>query len=550
MIAEPEEIEETQIVESVEPGDDNASEEMDFKELLSAEGIADGYSDNEDLEKVRSSLMVEKTIGPANETLSIFAQRLGFEYVGSWGTDSLGVLRINGRVYVPNIGRYRVMILKDHHDNPLVGHQGVEKTCELLRRNYCWLGLRRDVERYIRGCGTCQRTKSSRSRPKGLLNPLEISEGPWQSISMDFIEPLPVSNGYDSILVVVDRLTKWAIFIPTVTTLTAQGLARLIEDHVVCQHGYPKDIVSDRGSKFTSAFWSELSKVSDVGLRLSSAYHPQTDGQAERVNQVLEQYLRVYCNYRQNDWSELLPRASFTYNNSFHSAIQMTPFMANYGFLAKFGIDSWDISGASEAVIEKVEDMRALHEMCKENIRIANEDYAKYYDRRREVAPSFEVDDLVLVSLENMKTQRPSKKLEVKRSGPYRILEKIGDSAYRVELPTSVKYHNVFHVSLLQKFNEPTLKGQTVELPGPIVVDDNLGDSWEVEEIIDSIRYRNNVRYLVKWKGYEGIDSATWQSLIDLDGAMDLVEEFHAKFPEKSRAKPLSKKELKRLGRD
>jgi transposase InsO family protein len=149
---------------------------------------------------------------------------------------------------------------------------------------------------------------------------------------MDFIEPLPTSGGFDSILVVVDRLTKWAIFIPTTVRLTSPKLAQLIIDNVISQHGVPESIVSDRGSKFTSRFWGYVTSKLGVDLRLLTAYHPQTDGQTERVNQVLEQYIRMFGCHNQNDWSEKLGVASFVYNNSIHSATKYTPFFANFGY--------------------------------------------------------------------------------------------------------------------------------------------------------------------------------------------------------------------------
>ena len=148
---------------------------------------------------------------------------------------------------------------------------------------------------------------------------------------MDLIEQLPDSDGYSAILVVVDRLSKMSLFIPTTNSVTAEEIARLFVQHVFSKHGVPSDVISDRGSEFTSHFWKSLGTLLDMKLNFSTAFHPQTDGQTERTNQTLEQYLRLYCNYRQSNWAELLPLAEFSYNNSTHSATQVTPFFANYG---------------------------------------------------------------------------------------------------------------------------------------------------------------------------------------------------------------------------
>ena len=149
---------------------------------------------------------------------------------------------------------------------------------------------------------------------------------------MDFIEPLPTSEGYDSILVVVDRLTKMALFLPTRTTLTSAQMADLLKREVFTRHGMPLSIVSDRGSKFVARFWRSVTDKMAIKLNLSTAFYPQTDGQTERVNQSVEQYLRVFTSYNQDDWSTILGQASFAYNNTYHTATKLTPFFANFGY--------------------------------------------------------------------------------------------------------------------------------------------------------------------------------------------------------------------------
>ena len=176
------------------------------------------------------------------------------------------------------------------------------------------------------------RSKSQHHKPYGFLKQLPVPEQPWNSISMDFIEKLPRSSGYTAILVVVDRLTKQAIFIPTHDTITSAELAKLFVLHVFSKHGVPSHVTSDRGSKFVLHFFRSLGKVLDITLHFTSGYHPEGDGQTECTNQTLEQYIRVYSNYQQDNWSELLPLAEFAYNNAPSATTGISPFFANKGY--------------------------------------------------------------------------------------------------------------------------------------------------------------------------------------------------------------------------
>ncbi|KAL5590152.1 uncharacterized protein BROUX77_007040 [Berkeleyomyces rouxiae] len=253
--------------------------------------------------------------------------------------DNDGLLFVNDLLYLPNED-LRVRALKNCHDIMPSGHPGQKNTFELLVREYWWPGMRRDVIRYIRNCEVCQRIKSARHSPYGLLKPLTIPQARWTSVSLDFITGLPVSNSFDMILVVVDRLSKMAHFIPCDSSLDAAGFAKLYLSAVYRLHGLPLDIVSDRGSLFTSAFSKALAKLLGIKQNLSTAFHPQTDGQTERVNSILEQYLRGYTNYRQDNWADLLPLAEFSYNDSESSSTMLTPFFANHGFHPRSGRES------------------------------------------------------------------------------------------------------------------------------------------------------------------------------------------------------------------
>jgi hypothetical protein len=228
--------------------------------------------------------------------------------------------------------------MKLHHDDPLAGHYGVDKTLELLRRSYYWEKLNDDVRQYCKECNICQRVKVKRHMPYGELGTLPQPSRPWSEITMDFITGLPPCKNpkggepYNAILVVVDRYTKMTRYFACHKTIDSPELAELLWTGVFSIFGVPSGIVSDRGTVFTSQFWSALCFHLFCKQRLSTTFHPQTNGQTERQNQALEHYLRSYCNLHKNDWFSKLPFAEFVYNNSKHQTIQCSPFRACYGY--------------------------------------------------------------------------------------------------------------------------------------------------------------------------------------------------------------------------
>ena len=257
-------------------------------------------------------------------------------------------------------------------------------------------------------------------------------------------------------MVVVDRLTKMAHFIPFRCLPTAAIAADAFLSTIFRLHGLPESIISDRGSQFTSAFWNRLCSLYDIEHSLSTANHPQTDGQTERVNAILEQYLRCFINERQNNWADLLPFAEFSYNNSIQQSINQTPFFANYGFNPKAHPEipsNKRPSRAEKRVIEINENINFL----KENLHRAKETYKKYADQKRMDPPKFEVGDKVWL-LKGINVKNKKKKLSNQMAGPFKISKKISDLAYELNLPKGMRCHPVFHVSLLEPYYENEFK--------------------------------------------------------------------------------------------
>src|SRR3979490_2528222 len=249
-----------------------------------------------------------------------------------WMQTDDGFLRLDNWIYIPEANNLRLRILQYKHNHVLSGHFGQNKTLALIRREYTWPGLCTSVVEFCKSCTTCMHSKSQRHKPYGFLKQLLIPEHPWNSISMDFIKKLLTSGGYDAILVIVDHSSKQGIFIPTYDTITSAELAKLFVLHIFSKHGVPSHVTSDRGSEFVSSFFRSLGTALDMKLHFTSGYHPEADGQTERTNQTLEQYIRIYCNYQQDNWSELLPLAEFAYNNAPHATTGISPFFANKGY--------------------------------------------------------------------------------------------------------------------------------------------------------------------------------------------------------------------------
>ncbi|MBW0567462.1 hypothetical protein O181_107177 [Austropuccinia psidii MF-1] len=222
-------------------------------------------------------------------------------------------------------------ILQKRHDSPLAGHPVQEKTLKLVKGDFYCSGMTQFIKDYVSSCQQCSRRENIHHKKFVLLKPLPIPNGTWICLSMSLITQLPLSNSFDSILVIVDRFSKMEVFIPTMSSITSLDLAHIFIKNIFSKHGLPSGIVSDRGSLFVSSFWTNLCQQLKILGDLSIAYHPETDGQTERVNKILEQCLCIYVSYHQDDWNTCLPLAEFFYNNSDHSSKKQSPLFTVFG---------------------------------------------------------------------------------------------------------------------------------------------------------------------------------------------------------------------------
>ncbi|KAJ9521462.1 hypothetical protein QJQ45_008876 [Haematococcus lacustris] len=443
--------------------------------------------------------------------------------------DTHGLWRLTGKdkVVVPNDSELRNHILHEMHDAVYSGHVGINKTLERVSRVFWWNTMRADVRYYVSTCDACQRDKASSLKPGGLLNPLSIPDYRWESVSMDFITKLPAgSHGYDAICVFVDRLSKMVHFVPCREDLKARRFAQLFIDHVYKLHGMPAELISDRGSLFTSVFWREIMRRCGSKPALSSSYHPQSDGQTERYNRVLEEMLRHYISPTQSDWPDYLALAEFAVNNSWQESIQSTPFLVNTGQSpVTVGLRDLPYGGrcpSAHAFTRWWQDAVANARKCMAAAQSRQAAYANKAGRDVE----YKVGQKVLLSTKNLKLQPgKARKLIPRYVGPFEILLLVGAVAVKLDLPASMsRLHPVFHVSLIKPYT-----GTDVGFMPPPVTWMDETPVYYVERLLDHKGVKDNKAsyYLVQWEGYDSTHN-TWEPRSNLTDCDKVLAEYNA----------------------
>jgi hypothetical protein len=423
-----------------------------------------------------------------------------------------GLIRHHGRIWIgANLG-LQTKLITAFHSSPIGGHSGTMATYHRLKKLFSWVGLKTAVFNFVKQCQICQQAKHEHCRLPGLLVPLPVPKEAWIDISMDFIEGLPKSDGYTVILVVVDRFTKFAHFIPLRHPYTASQVAVAVDKFVFKTHGLPQSIVSDRDKVFTSRFWGDLFKVWNTQLNMSTAYHPQTGGQTERVNQCLEMYLRCMTQATPTKWNSWLHLAEYWYNTSFHTSLGCSPHKALFGVEPHISQVPVLLSSVHHSMVDLISERNQLSVFLQQQLQRAQL-RMKHKDKGRSER-SFSVGDHVFLRLQpyaqSSVVNRPYPKLAFKFFGPFQILEKVGSVAYRLALPEGSAVHPVFHVSQL-KAHVPDHTPVSTSLPTSVVLD--AADVWP-ELILDRrlVKKGNtaHVQVLIKWSSLSA-DDATWE---------------------------------------
>ena len=427
-----------------------------------------------------------------------------------------GTVVMGQRLCVPDVGDVRREIMEEAHSSAYAMHPGNTKMYHTLKEHYWWKGMKRDIAEFVSRCLTCQQVKAEHHKPVGLLQSLPIPQWKWERTNMDFVVGLPrCRNGYDTILVIVDRLTKSAHFLPIKNSDSLDKLAQLYVREIIRLHGTPVSIVSDRDPRFTSLFWPSLHNALGTKLHFSTAFHPQTDAQSERTIQTLEDMLRACVLEFRERWDTHLPLMEFAYNNSYQTSIGMAPYEALYGRKCRTPV-CWDEVGERKLVgPETVQVTCDKIKVIRDRLKIAQDRQKSYADNRRRDL-KFEVGDMVFLRISPWKgVLRFGKrgKLSPRYIGPYRIVERIGEVAYQLEFPSDLdRIHDVFHVSMLRKYIPDPSHVLTEQ---PVEIQENLTYEEEPVQILDRQEQvlRNKTIPLVKvlWRSHS-IEEATWET--------------------------------------
>lgn len=423
-----------------------------------------------------------------------------------------GLLQYKGKWVIGKNGTLRRQIFEELHNNSIGGHSGNRATYNRISEYFQWSTLRQDVGRWVRECGICQQVKGETVKSPGLLQPLNIPQEPWRDIAMDFITGLPKSKGFEVIWVVIDRFSRYGHFVALSHPISAKSLAQVFFEQIYRLHGLPSTIVSDRDSIFLSEFWQTLFKIAGTRLNMSSAYHPQSDGSTERVNQCLEQYLRSMTNHNPKNWSSWLPAAEWWYNTTYHSTLNSTPFQVVYGVKPKHL--AWASRGHTN--LQGLEDLLTDREqqwsLLKDLLEAAQARMKSYADANRSER-EFQVGNWVYLKLQPYRqitvAVRKNLKLSAKYFGPYKVIEKVGPVAYKLALPDSSRVHPVFHVSQLKK----AIGQAKVQKQLPQISEQGTFDLSPLRQLEQRTILRDNKlvhQCLIQWKGCS-IDEATWE---------------------------------------
>lgn len=447
-----------------------------------------------------------------------------------------GLLLHQGRLVIPDNHSLITELIKEAHNQPSVAHPGCKKTLQLLKDRYYWKGMRATVERFIENCHPCRRSHLNQDKTPGWLHCLPVPHYPWQHICVDFKSMPEDDEGFNMVAIFIDRLSKKAVTIPCKKTVTAKDLAEMYFVHCFRHLGVPESIVSDRGPQFVSEFWGSLCAFLGIKRKLSTAFHPETDGQTEIMNKYLDQRLRPFVNHFQSNWSRLLPLMDFAQLALHHESIETSPFQLLHGHPPRLSFD-WKAPEKPQNARQ-----RLAHNEAKEIVKKMHEAWnwvrtkmeKAQEKKRRDVnlhrrEPDFKVGDSVWLSTKNLALDQPSRKLGHQNIGPFKIISSKGWS-YELDLPPSMgSIHRVFHAKLLRKDPSNPLPGQQNPPPKEYEIIPGVKE-WQVESIRTCKLVYRKLKYRANWLGAD--EDPEFYPASDFMYSPHLLKQFHLAHPE------------------
>lgn len=447
--------------------------------------------------------------------------------------DGLIYTRNANRLVVPPSDIIKQRILAEFHDTITSGHRGISATLSAMRQLVYWPNMTRDVHDYIMSCPMCITSKYNTQLQPGLLHPIPLPSYRFEQVSMDFVTGLPVTanHSYDMIMIVVDRLSKYAHFVPTYTTCTAEDIAWLFYDHIVKLHGVPKVIISDRDVRFESAFWKSLWQRMGTNLQMTTAHHQSANGQAERTVKIISEVLRTMVQHEQDCWDDALPSVEIVYNTTQQASTQHTPYYLMYGQeMAKPSNLMLHSDVGNRDVHEMLQQLSHALDTARQSLLDAQAQQERYANaRRRDV--QYKVGDHVWLSTENLRLLHGTRKLSARYTGPFRITHVLGNDNYKLHRHGPLedkRIDNTFHTSKLRPFAQfDRFVRDEHEYPP---VGDWMQDGtviFEVDHIVAHRVVRNELQYKVRWYGYDPIHDS-WEPLEALkDSSMEKILYYH-----------------------
>lgn len=438
--------------------------------------------------------------------------------------DDDGLLYYKDRLYIPNHETLRFEIIQSVHDRI---HTGTTRTIDALLREFYWQGCGKDVQKWIASCDSCQRHKA-RNRQVGRLRPLPVPDRRIADYAMDFFHPPSRSNGYDNILLVIDRVRKYLTLIPCSTRDTAERIGHRFLEHVVRYQGLPRSIVVDRDSKWTGRFWTALASRLNIKMQPTTARHQQANGLAESGVNIIKTALRTILGSKPVDWLEQLPMIELAYNATPHTTTGFSPFELTFGQQVSLSALEHPTTTTDVPAAEELADkLKVILARARKNIEAAQDTQAKNYNKSRR-EQEIQKDQLVLIERDgiNLKETDLSPKYRSKYIGPFRVLEILENDNFRLQLPPTLKIHDCFHTSILRPYVAPTSIPipRTIQRPEPTEANEDTM-TFEVDEIIAEETRRGKKWYLIRWTGYDESENS-WEPASHLKDAKEALQEF------------------------
>jgi hypothetical protein len=427
------------------------------------------------------------------------------------------------------------------HDQSTVNHSNIRRIYEFVKRLYYWSKVKNFIDKYVRNCHTCKRSKASKNRYAELLNFLSISDKSWTDITMNFVIELFVNHEFNVILMIINRFTKMHHYISCTIideNITTEETTRLLIGHVWKLHELSNIIVSDRESQFVSLLWKIVCRILQISAKLSIAFHFETNEQSEIVNQKMKRYLRNYCNYQQDDWSKWLSMIEFASNVITFAFTELFVFLANYEFESRMSFNSIDIKNTiKERILIKkafniTKKMKNIWKFIKEKLTNAQKSQKRHVDKSRNLSSKYKVEDMIWLFIKNVKIERSSRKSDHKMIESYKI-KKILRDVCQLDLSSSMKIHDTFHTFLLKQTSTNSLIDQIQLSLSLIVMNDEK--KYEINDILNSRYHYDKLQYKIVWINH--LSDKAWYSTENFEHFRNILKKYHQRYFKKFESK-------------